>query len=76
MTVLVWKTFYYRVRPQAADVHLGKNHAVPLMASFRVQWWALTLSAYDYSIIYKADKSHFNADLLSCIPLPVSPAEC
>ena len=40
------------------------------MASARIQRWALTLSAYDYRIIYKPGKEHANADLLSRLPLP------
>ena len=42
------------------------------MASARIQrWpWALTLSAYDYTIAYKPGEQNSNADLLSRLPLP------
>ena len=40
------------------------------MASPRVQRWALTLTAYEYSIAYKEGKEHVNADVPSRLPLP------
>ena len=43
------------------------------MASARIQRWALTLSAYDYHIKYKAGLDNANADLLSRLPLPATP---
>ena len=39
------------------------------MSSSRVQRWALTLSAYDYSIHYKPGTQMSNADALSRLPL-------
>ncbi len=45
--------------------------AVPQMSSPRIQRWAVTLRAYEYSIIYKAGKDHSNADALSRLPLPM-----
>ena len=45
------------------------------MASSRVQQWALTLSAYNYSIVFRPGKLQGNADALSRLPLPVSPSE-
>ena len=33
----------------------------------------MTLSAYDYSIVYKPGDSNSNADVLSCLPLPDKP---
>ena len=53
----------------------SESRAIPPMASARIQRWALTLSAYDYSIAYKPGKEHANADLLSRLPLPESPGE-
>ena len=52
-----------------------ESKAVPLMASARVQRWALTLSAYTYSIQYKAGRDHANADGLSQLPLEDSPGK-
>ena len=40
------------------------------MSSSRVQCWALTLSAYDYSIQYKPGTQMSNADAFSRLPLP------
>ena len=39
------------------------------MASVRVLWWALMLSAYSYDISYKPGASHANADGLSRLPV-------
>ena len=39
------------------------------MAASRIQQWALTLSAYKYSIAYRPGKQHGNADALSNLPL-------
>ena len=50
----------------------GKK-ATPTMAAARIQRWALTLAAYNYSIEYKPGPEHANADALSRLPLPVSP---
>lgn len=44
--------------------------AVPQMASPRIQRWAVTLRAYEYTIVYKEGKYHCNADALSRLPLP------
>ena len=40
------------------------------MAPGRVQRWALTLAAYEYSIVRKAGIAHVNADALSRLPQP------
>ena len=45
---------------------------IPVMTSSRIQRWALTLSAYHYSIRYKAGKKLNNADALSRLPQPVT----
>ena len=44
--------------------------AVPFMATAQIQQWALTLSAYKYTIQYKAGKDHANADGPSEVPKP------
>lgn len=46
---------------------------VPVMASSRVQRWALMLSTYDYKIQYRPGSKMANADALSRIPLPNCP---
>ena len=48
------------------------NCPVPPLASARIQRWALTLGAYNYSIEYKPGQDHANADTLSRLPLPES----
>ena len=45
------------------------------MASAHLQCWALTLSAYDYTIEYKPGTQNGNADLFSQLPLPEAPTE-
>ena len=50
----------------------GEHKAVPQMASSRIQRWALTLSAYRYSIRYKAGNLLGNADAFSRLPRPVT----
>ena len=47
---------------------MNKNQAAP-----RIQQWALTLSAYENEISYKAGQTNGNADGLSRLPLPVMP---
>ncbi len=48
----------------------SEMRAVPQMASPRIQRWAVTLRAYEYTIVYKEGKYHCNADALSRLPLP------
>ena len=43
------------------------------MASSRIQWWALRLSAYQYIIQHRPGTKMANADALSRFPLPESP---
>ena len=54
---------------------LGETRGIPAMASARIQRWALTLSAYNYTIAYKPGAAHANADGLSRLPLPDQPSE-
>ena len=51
-----------------------ETNTVLTLASGRIQRWALTLGAYNYSIVYKAGKLHANADGLNRLPLPEAPA--
>ena len=53
----------------------GETCPILHMASARLQRWALTLGAYDYSICYKPGSSHSNTDMLSRLPLPESPPD-
>ena len=44
-----------------------ETSGVPTMASAQIQRWALTLSAYDYCIKYKAGAVNSNADCISAL---------
>ena len=46
-----------------------ETRGIPVLASARIQRWALTLGAYDYSIQYKPGLDHANADVFSRLPL-------
>ena len=52
---------------------LDESKSIPSMASARMQRWALTLSAYTYSIKYRKGKDMCNADALSRLPLTDHP---
>ena len=46
---------------------------IPVMASSRIQRWALTLSAYQYTIRHRPGAQMANADAFSRLPLSVAP---
>uniref|UniRef100_H3AQ55 Gypsy retrotransposon integrase-like protein 1 n=1 Tax=Latimeria chalumnae TaxID=7897 RepID=H3AQ55_LATCH len=52
----------------------NENKNIPPMAAACIQQWALTLAAYQYTITYKEGTKLTNADALSRLPLPVTPA--
>ena len=54
---------------------LNESKAIPTIASARIQRWALTLSMYEYTIKFKSGAANGNADALSRLPLPDTPAE-
>ena len=51
----------------------NEKKGIPVLAAPRIQRWALTLSAYEYKISYKAGQTNGNADGLSRLPLPEMP---
>ena len=53
----------------------NETKGIPLLASARIQRWALTLSAYDYTIQHKKGAENCNADMLSRLPLPETPVQ-
>eukprot|EP00731_Ephydatia_muelleri_P003073 Em0001g3073a len=53
----------------------SESRPVPAMASARIQRWALTLSAYNYHIVYRSAKEQSNADGLSRLPVEEAPKE-
>lgn len=54
---------------------LGERKGIPVMASGRIQRWALTLSAYNYTVQYVPGKDNANADGFSRLPLSEQPRE-
>ena len=54
---------------------LNEARQVPVMASSRIQRWALTLGAYQYTIQHRPGRKMSNADALSQLPLPEHPTE-
>lgn len=52
---------------------LSPERAAPLMASSRMQRWALTLLAYEYELLYRPGEQNGNADALNRLPLPDAP---
>ncbi|XP_030580469.1 uncharacterized protein K02A2.6-like [Archocentrus centrarchus] len=61
-------TIYTDHKPLISLFNMKKP--IPQMGSPRVQRWAVTLSAYEYHIVYKPGKHHANADALSRLPVP------
>ena len=51
---------------------LDAQKGIPVMASARLQRWALMLAAYDYSIVYRPGPTFANADCLSRLPMSQS----
>ena len=54
---------------QPLKYFFSESRQVPTMASSRIQRWALTLSAYEYSTQYRPGSCLDNADALSPLPL-------
>ena len=49
------------------------SKAISVMASARIQRWALLLSSYQYTVSHKPGSQMANADVLSILPLPEMP---
>ena len=66
--------FFFSIKPDHQPLAYLFNEAkgISPMASSRIQRWALTLSAYWYTIHHKAGKSLSNADALSRLPRSVT----
>ena len=54
---------------------LAGNKPVPVQASGRIQRWALTLAAFEYTLEFRTTSQHSNADALSRLPLLEAPAD-
>ena len=46
----------------------NEHKAIPSHASARIQRWALTLAAYEYTLVLRKTDAHANADALSRLP--------
>ena len=54
---------------------LGVEKSILALSAARLQRWALLLSNYNYSLVYKSGKEHGNADGMSRLPIPHKPGE-
>ena len=54
---------------------IKEDRAIPTQASARIKRWALLLSNYEYSLVFRSTTAHANADALSRLPLPEEPAK-
>ena len=52
---------------------LGESKTIPPQASARIQRWALTLAAYEYSMVFRSTGDHGDADAMSRLPLKQHP---
>lgn len=52
----------------------SETKCIPTLASARIQRRGLTLSTYQYAIVYRAGEDDANADALSRLPLPETPS--
>ena len=53
----------------------GPKKGIPPLATARLQFWVVLLSAYKYDIIFKPTLAHANANGLSRLPLPTDTME-
>ena len=60
-------------KPLLSLFHQHKTTSV--QASARIRCWSLTLSAYEYTIVFHGTKQHSNADALSRLPLSMAPMD-
>ena len=67
--------FYLQTDHKPLTTLLSKSRSVPQMASRRIMRWALTLSSYEYTLVFRSTMQHGNADAMSQLPLPKSPRE-
>ena len=75
-SISLWLQVYNLISDHKPLQSLFKETSgIPSLASARIQRWALTLSAYDYHIKYKAGLENANADLLSRLSLPETPMQ-
>lgn len=68
------RKFTLRTDHKPLERVFGEHKEIPKMAASRLTRWAITLSAYDYTIEYTPGKENAAADGLSRLPLPTT--EC
>jgi len=68
--------FYIESDHQPLSYLFNQAKGISPTASARIQRWALTLSAYHYTICHKAGHHLSNADALSHLPRPVTSSDC
>ena len=66
----VWKAFDIFSDHQPLQTLLSESKGVSAMSASRIQRWALTLDAYEYTIKYRPRKDQEPANALSRLPLP------
>lgn len=52
----------------------SETRCIPMLASARIQHWALSLSAYQYTIVYRMGRDNVTTDALSRLPLSEKPS--
>ena len=71
-TYIYGRQFHIDSNHQPLSYLFNQAKAISPTASARIQRWALTLSAYQYTIHHKAGRHLSNADALSRLPRPVT----
>ena len=64
------RRFTFETDHQPLEGLLNEKKGIPTEAAPQMQRWALTLTAYEYTISYKAAPTNGNADASSRLPLP------
>jgi len=72
-TYLYGRRFVIQTDHKPITYLLDSAKPVPTMASPRMQRWALTLSGYNYTIMFRKGTEQAHADALSRLPLPHQP---
>lgn len=82
--VFAVKKFHKYISGRHVEIHtdhkpllglLGEHKSIPQNASPRVQRWAITLAAYDYTLTYRPGSENGNVDCLSRLPVADMPGK-
>ena len=74
-SVFVWSSFVLTTDHKPLLGLLDGSRNISPQATARIQRWALTLAAYEYSLKHKTSEKHANADALSRLPVKCSYSE-